>query len=63
MYAVLCLKKKSEINALIKKVNPAGVKLNENKNFSLERVNLKNKISKYHQVTLFMSEIGNFYLF
>jgi len=46
------------MNALVKVINPAGVKLNKNESISLENVNLKNKVSKYQHATFFMSKIG-----
>jgi len=46
------------MNALVKIINPAGVKLNKNESISLKNVNLKNKMSKYQCATLFMSKIG-----
>lgn len=42
----------------MKIINPVGVKLNTNENISLKNVNLESKMSKYHQVTFFMSKIG-----
>jgi len=59
IYGLLCLKKKSQLNSLIKIINPAGLKLNKIEDISLASVNLKNKMSKYHHATLFMSNIGN----
>lgn len=46
------------MNALVKIINPAGVKLNKNESISLDSVNLKCKESKYQHATLFMSKIG-----
>lgn len=46
------------MNALVKIINPAGVKLNKNESISLENENLKNKVSKYQHATFFMSKIG-----
>lgn len=48
------------MDKLIKVINPAGVKSNNNENISLKDVNFKCKLSKYHQVTFFMSKIGKF---
>jgi hypothetical protein len=47
------------MKALMKVINPAGVKTHTNEIISLKNINLKCKISKYHQVTYFMSKIGN----
>ncbi|KAL4141486.1 hypothetical protein QTP88_004117 [Uroleucon formosanum] len=58
IYGLLCLKNKSHMNALVKIINPAGVKLNKNESISLENENLKNKVSKYQHATFFMSKIG-----
>lgn len=58
IYGLLCLNKKSHIKTLIKIINPSGLKLIKNEEISLEHVNLKSKISKYHQATYFMSKIG-----
>lgn len=58
IYGLLCLKKKSHMNSLIKYINPTEVKLNANEEITFENVNFKNKISKYHQATFFMSKIG-----
>jgi len=46
------------MNALVKIINPVGVKLNKNENISFKSVNLKSKESKYQHATLFMSKIG-----
>lgn len=46
------------MNALIKNIGPSGTKPNNYDLISLEGVNLKNSISKYHQITYFMSKIG-----
>jgi len=46
------------MNALVKIINPAGVKSNKNESISLDNVNLKNKVAKYQHATLFMSKIG-----
>lgn len=46
------------MNSLVKSINPADVKLNENEKITFENVNFKNKISKYHQATFFMSKLG-----
>lgn len=46
------------MKALVKIINPAGLKLHKNESISLKNINLKCKISKYHQVTFFMSKIG-----
>lgn len=43
---------------MVKIINPAGVKLNKNETISLETLNLKSKVSKYHHATFFMSKIG-----
>jgi len=46
------------MKALVKIINPTGVKLNKNESISLDSVNLKSKVSKYQHATLFMSKIG-----
>lgn len=50
------------MNSLVKLINPTNIKLNENEKITFENVNFKNKISKYHQVTFFMSKIGEIIL-
>jgi len=60
---LLCSKKKSQIRALLKTINPVGVKSNKNDCIALDGVNLKSKISKYHQAILFMSKIGKITFF
>lgn len=63
IYGLLCLKKKSQIKALIKTINPVGVKSNKNDCIALDGVNLKSRISKYHLAILFMSKIGKLKFF
>ncbi|XP_050429945.1 anaphase-promoting complex subunit 1 [Adelges cooleyi] len=58
IYGLLCLKKKSHLEALINFINPIGLTLYNQNTVTLDKMNMKCTVSKCYQATLFMSKIG-----